>query len=70
MSHSPQSPRQGSLFLKKTKSPSFVFPQTRIDADNRLAAEIILADPARAGGESALPVIWARRFQGRIERSA
>jgi hypothetical protein len=32
----------------------------RYEAGNRVAAGIILADPARHGGEGALAVMWAR----------
>jgi hypothetical protein len=32
------------------------------EAANRESAALILADPARHGGEGALPVLWARAF--------
>ena len=36
--------------------------------DNSGAAAIILADPARYGGEDSARVIWARKYQERTKK--
>lgn len=37
------------------------------DRENRLAAQIILADIERFGGEGSASVRWARAFRARVE---
>ena len=43
-------------------------PRRDFARSNTLAANIVLADPEKFGGDSAGLVLWARTFTGKTER--